>query len=81
MEFCPQLSAFQGVIISADNVHPFSRLTSRGGKNVKVIFSCKNGSLGLLMLNNWQFPVGTESSLNKLNLNKLLWWFIHLNNV
>lgn len=45
MEFCPQLSAFQGVIISADNVHPFSRLTSRGGKNVKVIFSCKNGSL------------------------------------
>ncbi|XP_063833482.1 uncharacterized protein LOC135082625 [Ostrinia nubilalis] len=38
MEFCPQLSAFQGVIISADNVYPFSRLTSRGGNEEKIKF-------------------------------------------
>jgi hypothetical protein len=31
MDFCPQLSALQGVIVSADNVYSFSRLTSKAG--------------------------------------------------
>ncbi|XP_050358135.1 uncharacterized protein LOC126778526 isoform X2 [Nymphalis io] len=36
MEFTPSLSAFQGVIISADSVHSFSKLTSRGGNEDKI---------------------------------------------
>ncbi|XP_047537147.1 uncharacterized protein LOC125071096 [Vanessa atalanta] len=36
MEFTPSLSAFQGVIISADSVHSFSKLTSRGGNEEKI---------------------------------------------
>lgn len=31
MDFTPDLSAFQGVIISADNVYSFSKLKNRGG--------------------------------------------------
>lgn len=34
MDFTPELSAFQGVLISADNVHSFSRLISKGGESV-----------------------------------------------
>lgn len=36
MEFTPSLSAFQGVIISADSVHSFSKLTSKGGNEDKI---------------------------------------------
>lgn len=32
MDFTPELSAFQGTLISADNVHSFSRLISKGGE-------------------------------------------------
>ncbi|CAG9782980.1 unnamed protein product [Diatraea saccharalis] len=42
MEFCPQLLAFQGVIISADNVHPFSRLTSKVGNEEKFKYIIDN---------------------------------------
>lgn len=32
MDFTPDLLAFQGVFISTDSAHPFSRLTVKGGK-------------------------------------------------
>lgn len=32
MDFTPELSAFQGLIVSANHSHNFSRITSRGGK-------------------------------------------------
>lgn len=31
MNFTPELTALQGVMISADNVHSFSKLTGKGG--------------------------------------------------
>ncbi|CAH0405989.1 unnamed protein product [Chilo suppressalis] len=48
MEFCPQLSAFQGVMISADNVHSFSRLTSKAGNEDKFKYIIENISKFLL---------------------------------
>ncbi|CAH0722617.1 unnamed protein product, partial [Brenthis ino] len=36
MEFTPSLSAFQGMIISTDSVHSFSKLTSKGGNEEKI---------------------------------------------
>ncbi|XP_075982482.1 uncharacterized protein LOC142980799 [Anticarsia gemmatalis] len=38
MDFTPELSAFQGSIISADNVHQFSKLSSKGGNEEKIKF-------------------------------------------
>lgn len=32
MNFTPELSAFQGVLLSADNIHKFSKLSCKGGK-------------------------------------------------
>ncbi|XP_049878112.1 uncharacterized protein LOC126375244 [Pectinophora gossypiella] len=36
MDFTPELAAFQGVIISADNVHSFGRLKERGGNEEQI---------------------------------------------
>lgn len=36
MDFTPDLLAFQGVFISTDSAHPFSRLTVKGGNEEKV---------------------------------------------
>ncbi|XP_021183895.3 uncharacterized protein LOC110371817 [Helicoverpa armigera] len=36
MDFTPELSAFQGLIVSVDHSHCFSRLTSRGGNEEKL---------------------------------------------
>ncbi|KAJ8734814.1 hypothetical protein PYW08_014064 [Mythimna loreyi] len=36
MDFTPELSAFQGIIVSANHSHSFSRLTSKGGNEEKV---------------------------------------------
>ncbi|KAJ0181216.1 hypothetical protein K1T71_003301 [Dendrolimus kikuchii] len=36
MDFTPELSSFQGVLISADNVYSFSRLTAKGGNEQKI---------------------------------------------
>ncbi|XP_011568902.3 uncharacterized protein LOC105398488 [Plutella xylostella] len=37
MNFTPELSAFQGVIISADNVNQFSKITARGGNEETIL--------------------------------------------
>ncbi|KAJ2938496.1 hypothetical protein O0L34_g12990 [Tuta absoluta] len=42
MDFTPELSAFQGVIISADNVHTFLRLTARGGNEDQIDYIIEN---------------------------------------
>ncbi|XP_023937673.2 uncharacterized protein LOC112045636 [Bicyclus anynana] len=36
MEFTPVLSAFQGIIITTDSVHSFSKLKARGGNEEKI---------------------------------------------
>lgn len=36
MDFTPELSSFQGVLISADNVYSFSKLTAKGGNEDKI---------------------------------------------
>ncbi|CAH0600456.1 unnamed protein product [Chrysodeixis includens] len=36
MDFTPELSAFQGVMLSADNIHNFSKLSCKGGNEEKV---------------------------------------------
>lgn len=32
MNFTPELTALQGVMLSADNINSFSKLTAKGGK-------------------------------------------------
>ncbi|XP_045761052.1 uncharacterized protein LOC123864551 [Maniola jurtina] len=42
MEFTPELSAFQGIIITADSVYSFSKLKERGGNEEKIEYVVDN---------------------------------------
>lgn len=62
MDFTPELSAFQGVILSADNTHDFSKITARGGRfsfylyDQKLDFFSKTKTLVINKICNFSSP-------------------------